>query len=145
MIQEFVHVGISVFDLEKSVKFYSEVMGMEIDYKAYHEGEKISSVVNVDEAVLNICVVKKGQVRIELIDYGNSEKKVVEYKDQDSPGLIHLSFIVSDVDAEYRRIKSLGYEFNSEPMVTREDGPKICYFRGPDNVIIELYEVVQTS
>jgi len=30
-------------------------------------------------------------------------------------------------------------------MVTREDGPKICYFRGPDNVIIELYEVVQTS
>ena len=32
------------------------------------------------------------------------------------------------------------YEFNSPPMVTRENGPKIAFFRGPDNVIIELYQ-----
>jgi glyoxylase I family protein len=141
MVQNFVHVGISVFDLEKSVRFYTEVMGMEVDYRAYHMGEKISRVVGLQDAELNICVVKKNDVRIELIDYGNQVKKLPEYKDQDSPGLIHISFMVADVDAEYRRLKSMGFEFNSEPMVTRENGPKICYFRGPDNVIMELYEV----
>jgi catechol 2,3-dioxygenase-like lactoylglutathione lyase family enzyme len=143
MIQEFVHVGVSVFDLEESVRFYTHVMGMELDYRAYHKGDKISQVVDVMDAELNICVVKKGEVRVELIDYGNDEKKIKEYKDQDSPGLIHLSFRVSDVDEEYRRIKSMGYQFNSEPMVTRENGPKICYFRGPDNVVIELYELIE--
>ena len=142
MIKDFEHVSISVINIEKSVQFYTKVMGMEIDYKVHHVGDKISKVVNIDNAELNICVVKKGGVRLELIDYGNKEKKEFYYKDQDSPGLIHIAFRASDVDEEYNKIKSMGYEFNSQPMVTRENGPKICYFRGPDNVIIELFEEV---
>ena len=63
-----------------------------------------------------------------------------EYKRQNEPGLIHISFVVTDVDDEYEKIRSLGYEFFSQPMFTRENGPKICYFKGPDNVVIELYE-----
>ena len=142
MIKDFVHVSIGVINLEKSVQFYTEVMGMKVDYRAYHVGDKISKVVNVENAELNICVVKKGGCRFELIDYGNEKKKGLNYKEQDSPGLIHVAFRVSDIDKEYKKIKSMGYEFNSPPMVTRENGPKICYFKGPDNVIIELYEVV---
>jgi glyoxylase I family protein len=141
LVEEIVHIGVSVFDLEKSVQFYRDVVGMEIEYRAYHEGEKISRVVDVANATLNICVLKKGGVRLELIDYGRPEKKRVAYKDQSSPGLIHIAMKVSDVDAACRRLETLGYGFNSEPMVTRENGPKICYFRGPDNVIMELYEV----
>ena len=38
MIQEMNHVSVGVEDLEKSVKFYTEVMGMEIDYRAHHKG-----------------------------------------------------------------------------------------------------------
>ena len=45
MIKEFTHVGLSVMDLKKSVEFYTLVMGMEVDYKACHEGEAISRVV----------------------------------------------------------------------------------------------------
>jgi glyoxylase I family protein len=138
--QEMNHIGLSVVNLEKSVKFYTEVMGMELDYRAYHEGDRVSAVVGVDNAVLDICVVKKGPCRIELIEYNNKVKPPKEYKRQNEPGLIHISFAVQDVDEVYEKIHSLGYEFYSQPMVTREDGPKICYFKGPDNVIIELYE-----
>lgn len=142
-VEEIVHIGVSVVDLEKSVKFYQDVVGMEIVYRAYHEGEKISRVVDVPDATLKICVLQKGAVRLELIDYGKPEKQQVAYKDQSTPGLIHLAMKVADVDEAYRRMKALGYGFNSEPMVTRENGPKICYFRGPDNVIMELYEVLK--
>ena len=144
MVQALNHIGLSVLDLEKSVKFYTEVMGMEIDYRAYHEGRRISEVVGVDDAVLNICVVKRGPCRIELIEYSHRLESGT-HKKQNEPGLIHISFAVSDVDAIYERIKSLGYEFNSKPMVTREKGPKICYFKGPDNVIIELYETREAT
>ena len=143
LVEEIVHIGVSVFDLEKSVEFYRDVVGMEIEYRAYHKGDKISQVVDVADATLDICVLKKGSVRLELIDYGKPEKKRVQYKDQSSPGLIHIAMKVSDVDAACRRMKALGYGFNSEPMVTRENGPRICYFRGPDNVVMELYEVVK--
>ena len=59
---------------------------------------------------------------------------------QDEMGLIHIAFLVDDVDQEYERIKRLGFEFHAPPMVTGENGPKIIYFRGPDNVIIEIFE-----
>ena len=141
MIEELVHVGISVFDLEKSIRFYTEVLGMEVDYHAHHEGQKISQVVGVEDCELNITVVRRGNVKLELIDYGNGRHKRVEYRNQDYPGLVHLAFRVTDVDKVYNKLKEIGYGFNSEPMVTRENGPKICYFRGPDNVTMELYEV----
>ena len=139
MILEINHVGVSVIDLEKSISFYKNVMGMEIEYRAYHEGEAVSRVVGVKGAILNICVVRKGLCRIELIDYKN-KKLTTNYKSQNESGLVHICFSVKDIDREYERIKGLGYEFNSPPLVTRKNGPKIAYFRGPDNVIIELYE-----
>jgi len=143
MINSFLHIGISVFDLEKSVKFYTDVMGMEIDYEAYHKGAAVSKVVGVKNAELRVKVVKKGPAKLELIDYGNKKRKLQErskYKEQDSPGLIHIAFLVDDVDKEYKRIKALGYKFNSKPMVTRPNGPRVAYFLGPDNVVIELYQ-----
>jgi len=140
MIGNLNHVGVSVIELEKSVQFYTEVMGMEIEYQTYHKGDEISKVVNVDDAELKICVVKKGSHKLELIDYGKKSRNEIGYLNQTIPGLIHISFVVTDIDQEYKRIKSMGYDFNSPPMVTRQNGPKICYFKGPDNVIIELYE-----
>ena len=139
MVKSMNHVGLSVVNLEESVKFYTEVLGMEIDYRAHHEGKPISDVVGVENATLNICVVKKGNCSIELIEYGRQiERK--GHKKQNEPGLIHISFQVDDVDEMYERVRSLGYEFYSPPMITRPNGPKICYFKGPDDVTMELYE-----
>ena len=144
MIKEFLHVGISVKNLEESVKFYTAVMQMEIDYRTRNKGDIISRIVGVENAEMDVCVVKKTNLRIELLDYKGSEKKVNSYyKQQNEPGLVHISFLVDDVDREYSRIKALGYEFNAPPMVARENGPKITYFKGPDNVVIEIFELMK--
>jgi catechol 2,3-dioxygenase-like lactoylglutathione lyase family enzyme len=142
MISEYLHVGISVRDLEKSVKFYTEVLGMEEGIRVSHKGEKISQVVDVEDTEVDVCYVTNGKHRLELIEYKNKDKAKSNYtyKSQDDPGLVHIAFIVDDVDEMFQKIKELGYDFNSPPMVTRENGPKIAFFRGPDNVIIELYQ-----
>jgi catechol 2,3-dioxygenase-like lactoylglutathione lyase family enzyme len=140
MVHTMNHIGLGVENLEKSVEFYTNVMGMEVDYYAHHEGKPISDVVGVANSVIEICVVKKGEARLELIEYNNRVPAPKQYKPQNEPGLVHISFSVSSVDEEYAKIKALGYEAYSDPMVTRENGPKICYVKGPDNVIFELYE-----
>jgi catechol 2,3-dioxygenase-like lactoylglutathione lyase family enzyme len=141
VIKEFLHIGISVKDLEESVKFYTEVMQMDLDYRTKNKGDIISQIVGVEDADLDVAVVIKSNLRIELLDYKNAEKKKnIIYPAQDQPGLVHISFLVDDVDKEYARIKSLGFEFNSPPMVARENGPKITYFKGPDNVVVEIFE-----
>ena len=142
MVNDYLHVGISVRNLEESVKFYTETLGMQEDIRAYHKGETISRVVAVENTEVEVCYVTKGKHRLELIEYKNKDKAKLNYtyKSQDDPGLVHIAFIVDDVEEIYQKIKDLGYEFNSPPMVTRENGPKITFFRGPDNVIIELYQ-----
>jgi glyoxylase I family protein len=141
MIEDLLHVGIGVKDIKNTIHFYKNIMGMDIEYNAHNMGKQISKVVGVKDAELQVCVMKKGNIRIELIDYGNNSNKTKSgYKCQDELGLLHIAFRVKDIDNEYKRIKSMGYEFNSPPMICRKRGPKICYFKGPDNVIIELYE-----
>jgi catechol 2,3-dioxygenase-like lactoylglutathione lyase family enzyme len=142
MVKDYLHVGISVRNLDESVQFYTEVMGMEEGIRVSHKGETISKVVAVEAAEVDVCYVTKGIHRLELIEYKNKDdaKLNTAYQSQDDPGLVHIAFIVDDVDETYQTIKGLGYEFNSPPMVTRENGPKIAFFRGPDNVIIELYQ-----
>jgi lactoylglutathione lyase len=144
MISDYLHVGISVRDLEKSVQFYTEILGMEEGIRVSHKGETISQVVDVEDTDVDVCYVTKGMHRLELIEYKNKDKAKLNYnyKSQDEPGLVHIAFIVDNVDEVYQKIKDLGYEFNSPPMVTRENGPKIAFFKGPDNVIIELYQKV---
>jgi glyoxylase I family protein len=141
MIKSFLHIGISVIDLEASIKFYSEIMQMYIEGSNKYQGDLISRIVGVKDADLDICVLEKNNLRIELLDYNNDKrKKLIKYPNQDQPGLVHISFLVDNVDKEYERIKAYGYEFNSPPMVARKNGPKITYFKGPDNVVIEIYE-----
>jgi catechol 2,3-dioxygenase-like lactoylglutathione lyase family enzyme len=141
VVKEFLHVGISVIDLEKSVKFYTDVMQMDLDYRTKNKGEIISRIVGVKDADFDVAVVRKGSLRIELLDYKSEEKKKkATYPAQDQPGLVHISFLVDDVQKEYERIKAMGFEFNSPPMVARENGPTIAYFKGVDHVVIELFE-----
>jgi catechol 2,3-dioxygenase-like lactoylglutathione lyase family enzyme len=141
MVKSFLHIGISVIDLEASIKFYSDIMQMNIERRNKYQGDLISRIVGVKGTVLDICVLEKNNLRIELLDYHNDKrKKLIKYPNQDQPGLVHISFLVDNVDTEYERIKANGYEFSSPPMVARENGPKITYFKGPDNVVIEIYE-----
>jgi catechol 2,3-dioxygenase-like lactoylglutathione lyase family enzyme len=143
VIGEMHHIAVGVLDMKRALDFYIGVLGMELDYKAHHEGEAPSRISGVPGAVLDVCVVKKGRMRVELVDYKDKAEPGLGRRRQNDMGFVHVTFLVVDIDTEYERIRSLGYEFFSPPLEGRPNGPKVCYFYGPDNVVVELYEPVR--
>lgn len=64
-------------------------------------------------------------------------------------GLRHIAFQVEDIEGEYARLKAAGVEFVGAPVavpgsvIRHDDGQKrLCYFRDPDGVVLELAEYV---
>jgi catechol 2,3-dioxygenase-like lactoylglutathione lyase family enzyme len=55
----------------------------------------------------------------------------------------HLSFIVTDIDAEYRRLADQGVRFVTPPVDISEGmnaGGRACYFQDPDGITLELFQ-----
>jgi glyoxylase I family protein len=58
-------------------------------------------------------------------------------------GSSHLAIRVKEIEAERKRLESLGVEFHAPINVFEETGKpawKWCYFRDPDGICLELVE-----
>ncbi len=143
------HVNIVVRDLAASVAFYRDVLGFRVTLEATLEGQWIDTVTGLS-GVRAECVYLQPEEgpRVELLcfrqpageDIGGSQPPNI-------PGIRHLAFQVSDIDEEYSRLLQSGVECISPPMevplasVRSLQGRKrLCYFRGPEGVLLELAE-----
>ncbi len=140
MIKGMLHVAISVDDMEKSTDFYTRVMGMEVEVRVPYRGEVPGRIVGIPGAEFEMCLLCKGASRIELLAY-KAKPDSRGYRPQNETGVVHVAFEVDDVKKEHERISALGYRFYSSPMQGRPGANTVCYFEGPDNVVIELSEL----
>jgi catechol 2,3-dioxygenase-like lactoylglutathione lyase family enzyme len=141
------HVGITVSDRERSLAWYTEMLGLaDIGLTASGGGPELSAVIDVPGADLSATFLRAGDQLVELIVYHAPEGAPARHSPAD-PGAVHVCFEVDDMDAAYARMSAAGAQFVSPPLTLDEtagpelDGLKIVYLRDPDGVAIELYEV----
>jgi catechol-2,3-dioxygenase len=99
MITRLVHIGLTVFDLDTMLDFYTNVLGLTARSTVPHP--KGGTIVFLEGA--------DGEV-IELIHY--SHPKPHDGRDKDRTGLHHFGLLVDDIHKEVERLKSLGVEFD---------------------------------
>ena len=89
-------------------------------------------------------ITAAGNVQIEFFQYTNPVPKPVERLPACDGGIRHICFDVTDIMAEYRRLKDAGVEFESEPQYLKA---KVCsvYARDPDGNIVEFQEIFEGS
>jgi len=119
------HVGLQVKDLEASIKFYSEVLGLEFIEKQDHVDP------NIKLAFLGLQDTK--EPIIELIS-GYNPNLPTEGK------VHHIAFTVDNIDEEIARLKELNVTFIDEAVTTLPSGAKYIFFNGPDGEWIELFQ-----
>ncbi len=139
MITALNHTSFTVSDLEKSVDFYTNILGFQVERRFDVEGEAISAIVGFPNARLRIAFVHLGDYRLELIQYDSPEGTHLDTS-TNNVGSAHIAFWTDDVDKTYEELKAKGVTFRAAPRRSMEGRPRVAYFTDPDGITLEIVE-----
>ncbi|HEX6686840.1 MAG TPA: VOC family protein [Candidatus Limnocylindrales bacterium] len=150
MLQGIWHVGIHVADLDRSLAFYCDVLGMRLVHRQDSSSPYTSSLVGFPDAYLRVAMVAlpvrpapmASSHDIELIEYVRPRGEPSPARRCD-PGTAHLAFAVGDIHAAHERLTGHGVRFVSPPLeITAgvNTGGATCYFLDPDDHTLELVQ-----
>lgn len=140
------HRGITVSNLERSLEFYHDVLGLELatEPSDLFSGEDLSQGVGVPGASLRLAMLKAGDASVELLEYVTPESPIDKPMPQNALGAQHVAFLVDDIAKTVEELQSKGVEFFSPVNVVDEGllaGWRWVYFSDPDGITLELVEV----
>jgi catechol 2,3-dioxygenase-like lactoylglutathione lyase family enzyme len=144
-ITGFFHAGVTVSDLDRSLAFYRDLLGMEVSMERVFTEPYIFEIVALQPAAMRIAYLKIPQspVIIELIEFQGIERHSGAARPCD-PGTGHFCLYVGDIDALHERLRAKGYASRSAAPVTVTAGPnrgsKVVYMLDPDGYLVELFE-----
>ena len=123
MITKLLHTRYRVQDLEKTVSFYKDVLGLKETRR--HTSGRGSELV--------FFKAPGSEEEIELCKFDESGPVVV------GPDLTHLAFAVENMEEFARRAAAKGYPLSDGPHRT-EGGDSIAFIDAPEGYEIELIE-----
>jgi len=125
MKAKFTYVGIRVKDLERSVDFYTKLLGMKIKGRGKLEQTKGETVGLESE---------EGGFVLELNYYEKDSPYFAEYVVGE--GLDHLAFKVDNLDKALEEARSSGHR---TLLQMKADGGRWAYIEDPNGIWIELF------
>ena len=79
------HIGIAVNNLDESIKYYEEVLGLEC-----------YSIEEVKDQKVRTAFFMVGQTKIELLESTDPEGPIGKFIEKKGPGIHHLAFAFND-------------------------------------------------
>jgi len=142
------HICINVSDLERSLKFYTEILGLKVTLRADIDDAEISRAIAIPGAKIAAAFleVPGTPTLIEMFEYvSGAGRSLPEDRMSSDIGVQHVAFQVDDIDEAYQRLKSKGVSFLTEPITVPQDEPnfaggRICFFSDPDGTTLELLQ-----
>jgi catechol 2,3-dioxygenase-like lactoylglutathione lyase family enzyme len=140
-IQRIDHIGVVVNDLVAVKEFFLD-LGFTLQGEAEEQSELLDKVMGFKNAKSQVVFLQapNGQITLEL-------SKILQPAVQPelhenfiySPGIRHLAFVVDDIESMVAMVKQKGCEVFVD-VYNYKDIFKLCYFRGPEGIILELAE-----
>lgn len=147
-LQGFSHIGICVSDLDRSARFYVDVLGFSQLYAVDFVGNEVATTME-QEGGFRSTMLLRDDVRLELLQWidvpmtGSGDRKPMTQL-----GFTHLSFRVEDVDELSDAVRAAGGEVHEHTLSVLGDPggdaapTKLLYLTDPDGTRIELMENV---
>jgi catechol 2,3-dioxygenase-like lactoylglutathione lyase family enzyme len=122
MSYRFHHVHIICKDLEKMIRFFTEVLGAKlIDRLKF--GTADGACLDLNGTTVNLRVARENE-------------NMAGDASQSTYGYDHIGLEVEDIQSAFEDLTARGFSFFMPP--TDITGLKIAFFRGPEDITIEL-------
>lgn len=145
MITRMNHTGFIVADLDKSVDFYTNVMGLKIVRRIERDGGPISQVLDYPDTHIKAGLLglegEEGHI-LELIEYINPPSADRPTEERAVLGASHLAFNVTDMQETFAKLLEAGAK-ELNPPVEVSPGRIVCYLQDPDGNWIELLDITE--
>lgn len=128
------HIAVAVDNLEESLRFYKETLGLEC----------ISEEV-VEEQGVRVAKLEVGNTHIELLEPLGPDTPVGKFIAKRGAGLHHICVGVEDIEGELDRLKQKGVKLIDEKPRTGADGASIAFLhpKSTCGVLLELSQPLQ--
>lgn len=151
MIGKIYHVGLTVSDIDRSIKFYRDVLGLEFQGEILMEGPSTDILFNKPNSKCRVAYLNGSKLvhtpPVELIQFIDNEARHSK-SDLFKTSISEICFEVKDIDKVYEHLIANSVECLSSPQFFdfTKDGmgkSKALYFKDPDGIILELMEAVE--
>jgi methylmalonyl-CoA epimerase len=126
------HIAILVEDIDASLGFWRDILGMEP-----------SRVSDIPTEASRIAFLPLGESEIELVQSTTPDSGLSRFLEKRGPGMHHLCLEVTDLRGLLARLNAAGVQLiNPEPLVS-QDGRLYAFIhpRSASGVLVELYQL----
>lgn len=130
------HVGIAVPDLDASIAFHRDVLGLVVLHEETNEEQ------GVREAMVGAEGAPEGSALIQLLAPLSPESTIAKFIDRSGPGLQQLAYRVADVEAVSATLRERGLRLLYDAPRRGTGGSRINFVHPRDTggVLVELVE-----
>ena len=129
MINQIDHIAIAVKDIDEASRFFTGVLGLEIQ-----------SVEEVAEQKTKVAFIEVGSVRIELVQPTEADSPVQKFIDKKGPGIHHLALRTDAIEDDLAQMTEKGIRLiDKEPRKGAHDA-RIAFVhpKSSQGVLLEL-------
>jgi len=136
------HTAFTVSNLERSIAFYRDILGMKILWDSVQagvpfKGPECDQITGCPETEQHIVYMGIGGGVLELVEYTPTGKILNNHKSSDV-GASHICLKTDDIKALYQKLRANNVVVHCPPQNRGE--LSVFYFRDPDGIILEAIE-----
>lgn len=129
MVKKIDHIGIAVKNLEESLKFYENTLGL-----------KATGTEVVEEQKVKVVFLPLGDSEVELLEATSEDSPIAKYIEKNGEGVQHIAYRVENIEAAIVEMKEKGIRMIDEKPRYGAGGAKIafCHPKSTGGVLVEL-------
>lgn len=131
MVSKVDHIGVAVSNLEESVQFYEEILGV-----------KLQGIETVEEQKVKVAFLPVGDTEIELLEATAPDSPIAIFIEKKGQGVQHIAFRVENIEKALEEMKEKGIRLIDEKPRYGAGGARIAFLhpKSTNGVLIELCE-----